>query len=142
MESDGYRRARLRRSPELGQAFINEVETNMCRAIVSVCRGCAFVSQPDRLACNFALGERAGLGYVFDHVTVAVACRKIHFAVYSAGIFAQRLLDHAHGLDELAPVHGTEKSEAADGIADRHLVGGLLLVLRLHQLLNCQAGLG
>ena len=93
----------------------------------------------DRLECYLALGQRAALGYVFHHVTVVVARDKIHFAVYAAGILAQRLFDHAHRLDELAPVHGSEKSETADSIADGNLVGGLLLVLRLHQLLNGQA---
>jgi hypothetical protein len=42
----------------------------------------------------------------------------------------------ALGLDEVAPVHRTQQAQAADAVADRHLCGGLRLVLSLHQLLD------
>ena len=39
-------------------------------------------------------------------------------------------------------VHCAKEAEAAYTVAHRNLVGGLLLVLRLHQLFDRQAGLG
>ena len=75
-------------------------------------------------------------------MTVAVTGGKIHLAVDAAGILTQGLLDNAHRLDELAPVHRPQETEAADAVAHGDLIGGLLLVLRLHQLLDRQAGLG
>jgi hypothetical protein len=51
-------------------------------------------------------------------------------------------LDDAHGLDKLAPVHRAEHPQAADAVADRDLIGGLLLVLGLHQVLDRQARFG
>jgi hypothetical protein len=46
------------------------------------------------------------------------------------------------GLDELPPVHRSQKSEAADAVADADLVCRLLLVFRLNQLFDRQTRLG
>src|SRR5208283_1368533 len=70
------------------------------------------------------------------HVTVTVTSMKIHFAVCSAWVFTQSLFNNAHRLDELAPVHRSQEAEAADAVAHRNLISRLLLVLRLHHLLN------
>ena len=114
----------------------------MCRSIVAAFPGRALVRQLDRFARHLAFGQPAALRYLLHDVTVAVTGGKIHLAVDAAGILTQGLLDNAHRLDELAPVHRPQKAEAADAVADGDLVGGLLLVLRLHQLLDRQAGLG
>ena len=45
-------------------------------------------------------------------------------------------------IDELAPIHDREQTQAADAVADRHLVRGLLLVFRLHQLRDRQTRFG
>ncbi|MEW5317292.1 MAG: hypothetical protein WDW38_008603 [Sanguina aurantia] len=46
------------------------------------------------------------------------------------------LLDAAGLLDEVAPVDRRERAQAADAVADRDLVGGLLLRIQLHQVLD------
>ena len=51
----------------------------------------------------------------------------------------QHLVDLTHGFDEAAPVDGREETQAADRVADRDLVGRLVLVARLHQLVRSQA---
>ena len=74
------------------------------------------------------LGQRLA-GDALDHVPVAVARGEIHARVDAGRVLAQRLLDDAQRLDELAPVHRAEEAQAADAVADRDLVGGLLLAL-------------
>ncbi len=136
------RSAHLRRSFELRQSPVDQVEPDMGCSIVAVILGCGLAGQLDRFAGHLAFGSPAALGDLLHYVTVAIPGGKIHLAVDSARILTQYLLDNAHRLDELAPVHRPQKSEAADAVADGNLIGGLLLVLRLHQLLNRQAGLG
>ena len=58
------------------------------------------------------------------------------------GILTQSLFDNTHRLDKLTPVHRCQESETADAVAYGNLIGGLLLVLRLHQLVNRKAGVG
>ena len=64
---------------------------------------------------------------------------EVHQGVHAGRVLAQGPLHAALRLDERAPVGGPEKPQAADAVADRHLVGGLVLVLLLHQLLDGQA---
>ena len=67
---------------------------------------------------------------------VAIARREIHLRIGVARIVAKRVFDHAHRLDEFAPVHRRQVTQATDAVADRYLIGGLLLVLGLHQLFD------
>jgi hypothetical protein len=71
-------------------------------------------------------------------MAIAIAGGKIHPAIDAARILAQRLFDDAHGLDELAPVQRAEQPQTADAVADRDLIGSLLLVLPLDQVLDRQ----
>ena len=80
--------------------------------------------------------ELAVAGNGLDRMAIAIAGEKIHFPVNPGGVEAQRLLDLAHGLDELAPVQGAQETQAVDGMADRDLVGGLVLALQVDQLLD------
>src|SRR4030042_7097881 len=96
----------------------------------------------DRFARHLAFGEPAALRDLLHGVTVAITGGKIHLAVASARILTQHLLDNAHPLDELAPVHRSQKSEAADAVADGDLFGGLLLTLRPYQPLARPGGPG
>ena len=57
-------------------------------------------------------------------------------------ILAQLLVDHTHRLDEFAPVHRPQEAQAADAVAHRHLVFGLLPDLRLHQVFDGPTGFG
>ncbi len=79
------------------------------------------------------------LGRFFDHVPAGVAGGEIGLGIHAGRIAAQGLLDKAHGFDEFAPVHRFEKSQAANAIADRHLVGRLLLIFPVQQLLDRRA---
>ena len=45
-------------------------------------------------------------------MTVAVASRKIHFDINSAGILTQGLFHNAHGLDKLAPIDGFDDRDS------------------------------
>ncbi len=92
------------------------------------------------LARHVELRRGAALRDLLDRVPVAVAAGEVHRGIH--GILAQRTLDHAHGLDELAPVGRPQQAQAADAVAHRHLVGGLLLGLGLHQLLDGRPGFG
>ena len=85
---------------------------------------------------------RAALGDAFNGVAVAVARGEIHQAIRAGRVQAQGLLDHAHGLDKFLPIHGAEKTQAADAVGDRHLVGRLLPDLGLDLLLDGEARLG
>ena len=111
-------------------------------AVLAKGSGGALVRQLDGLARNVAFGERAALRDLLDDVPIAVAGREVHPAVEPARIFPQLLLDGAHRLDKLAPVHRTQKAQAADGIADRDLFAGLFLRFHLDQLLDRLARLG
>ena len=77
---------------------------------------------------------------VLGHLAIAVARREVHPAINAAGILEQGLLDDTLGLDKFLPIHRTEDTQAADAVADRHLVGGLRLVLGLNQLRDAQTG--
>ena len=98
--------------------------------------------QLDRGARHFAFREPAAPRHPLHNVTVVVTGGKIHLAVDFTGILTQCLLDHAHRLDELAPVHRAQKPKTADAVADGDLVDGLLLGFRLHQLFNRLPRLG
>ena len=75
-------------------------------------------------------------------MAVSVTGGKIHFTVNVTRIFTQRFFNHAHRFDELAPVHRTQETETADAVAHGYLIGGLLLVLRPHELPDGEAALG
>src|SRR3989344_3612701 len=118
----------------------------MCRAIVAaliaVFRGRALVGKLNRLARHPAFGQPAALRYLFHDMSVAVTGWEIHLAVNSARVLTQGPLDVTHRLHERTPVHRVQETEATDAVADGDLISGLYLVLRLHQLLDRQAGLG
>src|SRR5260370_40426637 len=125
--------ARLRAALELRQSLIDEIEAYMSRSIAGALGGRGCLRQLDRFTRHLAFREGARLGDPLHDVAIAVARGEIHFAVGSAGILAEGLLDHAHGLDKLAPVHRAKKTQAADAVTDGNLIGGLLLNFGLHE---------
>ena len=133
--------ASLRRLLELAHALVDQVVADVPCAIArpAFCRGAC---QTDRRARHLAFGQRAALRHALRCMAVAIAGNEIHPAIDATRILAQRLLDDAHGLDELAPVRRAQDPQAADAVADGNLIGGLLLVLRLDQLLDRQARFG
>ena len=71
--------------------------------------------------------------------SISIARRKIHVGIHFSRIAAQCVLDGALCLDKLAPIHRRQESQTADAVADRHLIGGLVLRLDLHELaVACQ----
>ena len=100
-----------------------------------------------RVACqqqrgrrHFRLAVQATSREAFHHVSILVARGEVHRGIDACRIVAQHLLDNAHRFDELAPVHRRQGAQAANAVADGHLVGGLLLCLQLHQILDALPG--
>ena len=71
---------------------------------------------------------------------IAVACRKIHLWINSERILAQYFVDGAQRFDERAPIGHQDETQTADGVADRYLIGRLLLVFRLDELRHGETG--
>jgi hypothetical protein len=123
----------LQRRPALVDQVIADVSGGLAR----LTRGNHF-AEFDRLAGNLEFTEMTALGDGFNGVAIAIAGGEIHRRINSRRLSAEDLLDNAHLLHELAPVHRAEKPQAGDAVADRNLVGGLVLVLRLNELLDGQ----
>ena len=92
--------------------------------------------QRDGLAGDILFGAACPPGDRFHAGAVAVASGEVGSGVDSRGIVAERLLHDAVNGDEVAPVVDGEEPQAADAVADRHLVGSLRLPVREHQLLD------
>ncbi len=114
----------------------------MSHAIITVVPTRTLMRQPDRHTRHLALGKPAVFRHLFHDMAVTVTGRKIHFVVNASGVLAQHLVDNAHRLDELSPVHRAQETKAADAVAHGYLIGSLLLILRLHQLPDRLAALG
>ncbi|MNF91607.1 hypothetical protein D3C84_742130 [compost metagenome] len=71
-----------------------------------------------------------------------VARREVHGGIDRRRVLPQHLLDEAQALDELAPVGRRQQAQAADAVADGHLVGRLLLGIHLHHVLDGVPRLG
>src|SRR3989338_1719336 len=131
---------------KLRPSLVYQVKADMCRAIVAalitVVMGSARAGKLNRLARYLALGELAALRYLFHDVAVEVTGWEIHLAINSSRVLTQCPLDVTHRLHERTPVHRVKEAEAANAVAHRDLISGLLLVLRLHQLLDRQSTLG
>ncbi len=89
---------------------------------------------------NPFLGDAAAAGDLLHHVAIGIAGAEVHLRVDGHGVFAEPLLDHAHVFDKGAPIHGGQEAQAADAVADGHLVGGLLLPLGGHQFFDTLPG--
>ena len=136
----------FRRSLEFRQAFVDQVEADVpcpcAHAAAGIDCGGGSPCQIDRLAGDFDLRQASPLRYLLGSVAVAIACAEIHPTIDAGRILEQSPLDDARALHELAPVNGAKHPQAADAVADRHLIGGLPLILGLHQLLDRQTRFG
>ena len=135
----------LSRAFQFRQTLVDQVVTDVASARIfpgtRTNHRCG-ARQFDRLTSHLALLQSAIFCDRFDCMAVAVAGGKIHPAIDAFRIFPQSLLDNAQGLDKLAPIQRAKHPQAADAVADGDLNGGLLLVLRLHQLRDSQARFG
>ncbi len=73
----------------------------------------------------------AFLGQFLHDVPVAVPAAEVHPRIHAGRIAAQHGLGDAQRLDERLPIDGVEGPQAGDRVADRGLVGRLVLALRL-----------
>jgi len=108
-------------------------------SVVPACPFRARSRQLDGPSSHRVFGQAAGLGHFLDHMAVAVPAGEIHDDIGGPRVRSQDPLGHAHGLDEFAPVQGSQQTQAANTVADGDLVGRLLLVPGAHQLFNAQA---
>ncbi len=135
------RAAHLHPELQLRPALVDQVVTDVRGAGIGA--GCRLhgrrARQLDRPARHLALVHGALFCHRLGGVAIAVAGGKIHPAVNIGRIVAQRLIDDAQVLDEIAPLQRTQHPQAADAVADGDLHSRLLLVLRLHQLGDGQA---
>ena len=130
------------RVSEAQQPLVHEVEADMSRPAVRTRVGRGLASQTDRARGDLPLFQPEPPRRRLHDMAIAVPRGKVHQGVHAGRVVSKDLFDTASGLDKRPPVSGPEEPQAADAVADRHLVGGLLLVLRLHQVLDRQIVLG
>src|SRR6185436_13013454 len=131
---------------ELTESPIDQVVAYVCASrtldVIRFRTGCRLARQPDRAFGDLTLRQPAPLRDAFDRLAITVARCEIHLRVRAGRVGPQHLVDLAHGFDEAAPVDGREETQTADGVADRYLVGRLVLVARLNQLVRREARFG
>ncbi|EGF32457.1 hypothetical protein IMCC9480_2462 [Oxalobacteraceae bacterium IMCC9480] len=124
-----------------GQAVTEQVAADMRVAVAGTMSDDGFLRQGDGAGGDLLFGQRGAAGQLLDDVAIAVARGKVHRPISLMGILLQRFFDGAERLDKITPVHRTQKTQAADAIADRDLVARLLLRIDLHQVLDGFAAL-
>ena len=62
-------------------------------------------------------------------MSVPVPTPEVHSAIDACGIFAQNLLDEAHGLEKRAPLIRIEEADGRDRVGDGDLICSLRLLL-------------
>ena len=132
----------LRCTLELVSTQVDQEVANMGRPIIESEPPCALDREVDRTTRHRRLGHRTDPGYLLDHLPIAIAALLIQRRVSLCRILLQRVLDRTERLDELVPVQGAQQTQCTDAVADRDLIGGLLLITRLHQLLDAASGAG
>ena len=90
--------------------------------VVGVPQGGMAGGQRDGLLGNRDFMQPTPARDPFDTVPIPVAGGEIHLQVSARGVLAQGGIHHAHALDELAPVHHSQETQAADAVAHRDLV--------------------
>ncbi|MNH31215.1 hypothetical protein D3C79_915540 [compost metagenome] len=104
-------------------------------------RGTCCLGQFDGRARHRDFAECAMARQALDAVPVVVTAGEVHGGVNGRRVAVQRLFDMAQVFDERLPVDGRQQAQAADAVADRHLVDGLLLRIELHMALDAQCRL-
>ncbi len=133
------RRVQLDRVFELRQTRVDQVIADMRGALIV---GVGALGELQCRVGHFVFRTAAVFRNRLDHVPVTIARGEIHLRVGAARIAAQHAFDRAQGFDEIAPIDDAQRAQAADAVAHRHLIGGLLLVFRLDRLRGRRAGFG
>ena len=85
---------------------------------------------------HLILAQPRPVRQILDGVPIAVAGGEGAAPVGSRRVTVQQQLDLAHLLKPVGPVEGAQGAHAADGVADRDLVGGLALVFLVDERLD------
>ncbi|MND54153.1 hypothetical protein D3C80_452080 [compost metagenome] len=99
-------------------------------------RGACCLGQLDRRARHGGLAEFTVACKALDAVPVVVTAGEVHGGVNGRRVAVQRLFDMAQVFDEQLPVDGRQQAQAANAVADGHLVNGLLLGIELDMALD------
>src|SRR4030095_124132 len=130
------RRAIPKLTLQLGEPVVNQIIADMSvRARLQV----ALVTLPcqfDGAARDIKFTGECAPGDAFDHMAITVACRKIHLRVCARRIGAKNRFGETDAFDETLPVDCRKQPHASDNVTDRHLRGGLALMLKLNNLLD------
>jgi len=123
---------------EPGLAAVDEVETNMGGTVAGAILTGTIGGQLDGAPGHVGFRKLSVPGQKLDGMPVTIARGKIHQAVNIGRIGQQRRLHQAQAFHELFPVHGAQKTQAGDTVADGNLVGGLVLTVQLDELFDGQ----
>jgi hypothetical protein len=80
------------------------------------------------------LGAPGAPGEILDRVPVLIAGGKVHRAEVAVG--AEQIVHEADALEEVGPVQRRHHPHARDHVAHRHVHGGLVVVVELHELVG------
>ena len=94
----------------------------------------------DRAQRDAHLRLTGRVGERLDRVPISVAALEVHPGIHAGGVAAEDLLDQAHVLDVLVPVHGRAQPETRDRVAHRQVIHRLTLVLGANRFLDGRAG--
>ncbi len=83
---------------------------------------------------DFELGVSGAAGKLLDCAPVEISRGKIHLAKFTVG--SEKGVDQTDFLEEFGPIDGGDEPHAGDDIADRHVGGGLPLVLGANRLVG------
>ena len=133
MEPFAERGSVARRRFECGEAAVDEVIAHMLEPRIALRRtffgvrvalgvGCrAFACQLRHLARHILLRHGGALRDPLHDVAIPVACGEVHPRIIPRRVLAQDRLHGALSLDEGAPVHPADRSQARDAVGHHEL---------------------
>ena len=114
---------------EVAPPPIDEVIADVGGPVGGRSAGCRLARAFDRPERDPHLRVAARRRQFLDRLALSIATEEVHPSVRACRIALQDVLDQTHGLDVLAPIERRTEPQAGNGVGDRHLVGGLPLVL-------------
>ena len=117
------------------QSGTHQVISHMTRKVAGKNRSLATACLEDGL-CRRHFITRTTPCQPLHRVAIAVTAGEVHGGVDACRILAQGRFDQARVLHEVAPVDRRQRTQASDRVADRHLLGSLLLRFDLHEVVD------